>query len=128
MSGRALRGLAVAGAFGALAGAGIAAAPASAALPFGSCPEGAGSECATLAPLVERCALQIGPARGAFTTAESVEDIEAVRHAAGYRKLVLYGTSYGTKVALQYAERYPQRVEALVLDSVVPPDGPEPFE
>src|SRR5436190_1906321 len=82
---------------------------------------------ATLSSLVERCALQIGPARGSFTTAESVEDIESVRHAAGYRKLVLYGTSYGTKVALQYAERYPQRVEALVLDSVVPPDGPEPF-
>ena len=45
----------------------------------------------------------------------------------GYEKLVLYGTSYGTKVALEYAERYPQNVEALVLDSVVPTDGPEPF-
>ena len=40
--------------------------------------------------------------------------------AGGYEKLVLYGTSYGTKVALEYAERYPQHVEALVLDSVVP--------
>ena len=47
--------------------------------------------------------------------------------AAGYEKLVLYGTSYGTKVALEYAERYPQHVEALVLDSVVPANGPEPF-
>jgi pimeloyl-ACP methyl ester carboxylesterase len=81
----------------------------------------------TLGPLVELCALQIGPARGSFTTAESVEDIEALRHAAGYRKLVLYGTSYGTKVALEYAERYPQRVESMVLDSVVPTSGPEPF-
>jgi len=78
--------------------------------------------------LVELCALQIGPARGAFTTKESVEDIEAIRHAAGYKKLVLYGTSYGTKVALEYAERYPQRVEALVLDSVVPTSGPEPID
>jgi pimeloyl-ACP methyl ester carboxylesterase len=77
--------------------------------------------------LAEQCALQIGPARGAFTTLESVQDIEALRQAFGYEKLVLYGTSYGTKVALQYAERYPQHVEALVLDSVVPPDGPEPF-
>jgi pimeloyl-ACP methyl ester carboxylesterase len=75
----------------------------------------------------EHCALQIGPARGAYTTQESVADIEAIRQAAGYEKLVLYGTSYGTKVAEQYAERYPQHVEALVLDSVVPPDGPEPF-
>jgi pimeloyl-ACP methyl ester carboxylesterase len=75
----------------------------------------------------ERCALEIGPARGGYTTQESVEDIEALRQAGGYEKLVLYGTSYGTKVAEEYAERYPQHVEALVLDSVVPPNGPEPF-
>jgi pimeloyl-ACP methyl ester carboxylesterase len=77
--------------------------------------------------LFEQCASEIGPARGAFTTQESVQDIEALRQAGGYEKLVLYGTSYGTKVALEYAERYPQNVEALVLDSVVPTDGPEPF-
>ena len=77
--------------------------------------------------LGERCALQLGAARGAFTTQESVQDIETIRAALGYEKLVLYGTSYGTKVALEYAERYPQHVEALVLDSVVPPEGPDPF-
>ncbi len=81
----------------------------------------------TASQAFEHCALEIGPARGAYTTQESVADIEAIRQAAGYEKLVLYGTSYGTKVAEQYAERYPQHVEALVLDSVVPPDGPEPF-
>lgn len=81
-----------------------------------------------IAPAVGRCAQQLGSARGAFTTAESVQDIEALRVALGYEKLVLYGTSYGTKVALEYAERYPRQVEALVLDSVVPPEGPEPFE
>ena len=75
----------------------------------------------------ERCALEIGPARGAYTTQESVEDIESIRQAMGYEKLVLYGTSYGTKVAEEYAERYPQHVEALVLDSIVLPNGPEPF-
>ena len=57
--------------------------------------------------LVRTCASQIGPARARFTTQESVQDIEALRHAGGYEKLVLYGTSYGTKVALEYAERYP---------------------
>jgi pimeloyl-ACP methyl ester carboxylesterase len=79
------------------------------------------------AKLYERCALQIGPARGYFTSAESVNDIEALRVAGGYSKLVLYGTSYGTKVALEYAQRYPQNVEALVLDSVVPVAGRDPF-
>ena len=81
----------------------------------------------TESQLFEQCALQIGAARGAYTTQESVADIEALRQATGYEKLVLYGTSYGTKVALEYAERYPQHVEALVLDSLVPTDGPEPF-
>lgn len=77
--------------------------------------------------LFERCALQLGAARGQYTTQTSVEDIEAVRVAMGYEKLVLYGVSYGTKVALEYAARYPQNVSALVLDSVEPADGPDPF-
>jgi pimeloyl-ACP methyl ester carboxylesterase len=74
------------------------------------------------------CAGQIGPTRGLYTTADTVADIEAIRQAAGYEKLVLYGTSYGTKVAERYAQEYPIHVEALVLDSVVPPSGPEPFD
>jgi pimeloyl-ACP methyl ester carboxylesterase len=95
-----------------------------------SCPALSGGEIATansLGELIERCAHQLGPARGDYTTRESVEDIEAIRRAAGYEKLVLYGTSYGTKVALAYAQRYPQNVAALVLDSTETPEGPEPF-
>ncbi len=74
------------------------------------------------------CAGQIGPTRGLYTTADTVADIEAIRQAGGYEKLVLYGTSYGTKVAERYAQEYPSHVEALVLDSVVPPSGPEPLD
>jgi pimeloyl-ACP methyl ester carboxylesterase len=85
------------------------------------------SAASSLAQLGERCALQLGAARGSFTTQESVQDIEAIRQALGYQKLVLYGTSYGTKVALEYAEAFPTHVEALVLDSVVTPEGPDPF-
>jgi pimeloyl-ACP methyl ester carboxylesterase len=77
--------------------------------------------------LFERCAVQLGPARAFYTTAASVADIEAVRQALGYEKLVLYGVSYGTKVALEYAAAHPQHVSALLLDSVEPPQGPEPF-
>jgi pimeloyl-ACP methyl ester carboxylesterase len=82
----------------------------------------------SITALFNECALQIGPARGFFTTRDSVEDIEAIRQALGYEKLVLRGVSYGTKVALQYAERYPQNVEALMLDSVVSPTGPDALE
>jgi pimeloyl-ACP methyl ester carboxylesterase len=87
-----------------------------------------GESLATIGQAFEHCALEIGPARGAYTTRESVADIEALREAMGYEKLVLYGTSYGTKVALEYAERYPQYVEAMVLDSVVAPERDDPFE
>lgn len=79
------------------------------------------------AALIAECAGQIGPARAFYTSADSVADIEAIRAAGGYEKLVLYGTSYGTKVAELYAQEHPDRVEALVLDSVVPPEGPDPM-
>jgi pimeloyl-ACP methyl ester carboxylesterase len=76
---------------------------------------------------LEACGSQLGSTRAYYTTADTVADIEAIREAGGYEKLVLYGTSYGTKVAEQYAQDYPSHVEALVLDSVVPPNGPEPL-
>jgi len=76
---------------------------------------------------LSQCAQRLGPTRRFYTTADSVADIEAIRVAGGYDKLVLYGTSYGTKLAEEYAQAYPSHVEALVLDSVVPPNGPDPL-
>jgi pimeloyl-ACP methyl ester carboxylesterase len=81
----------------------------------------------TLTSVAASCSDQLGPARAFFRTAESVQDIEALRVAGEYEKLVLYGVSYGTKVAEAYASAYPSRVESLVLDSVVTPEGPEAF-
>jgi len=75
-----------------------------------------------------RCAVALGAARGQFTTAASVEDIEALRVQSGYARLVLFAVSYGTKLALDYAARHPDRVEALVLDSVVLPQGPDALQ
>lgn len=73
------------------------------------------------------CATELGSARGFYRTVDSVADIEALRIAGGYDKLVLFGVSYGSKVAQAYASTYPTRVEALILDSVVLPDGLDPF-
>ena len=56
------------------------------------------------------CAKEVGATRGLYTTDDSVYDIEQIRKALGYTKLVLYGTSYGTKVAERYAALYPQNV------------------
>jgi pimeloyl-ACP methyl ester carboxylesterase len=93
-----------------------------------SCPAFEHLTGAALPIAIAICAGQIGPTRGLYTTADTVADIEAIRQAGGYQKLVLYGTSYGTKVAERYAQEYPSHVEALILDSVVPPSGPEPFD
>jgi pimeloyl-ACP methyl ester carboxylesterase len=69
------------------------------------------------------CASELGPARGFYRSADSVDDIESIRVESGYKKLVLFGVSYGTKVAEDYAAKYPANVESMVLDSIVPPEG-----
>ena len=48
--------------------------------------------------------------------------------ALGVDKIAIWGTSYGTKLALAYALAYPTHVERLLLDSVLPTDYPEPLE
>lgn len=56
-----------------------------------------------------------------YTTSVAVRDLDAVRHALGYARISLYGSSYGTRVAQHYARRYPTHTQALILDGVVPP-------
>ena len=75
-----------------------------------------------------RCAARLGRRRGLYTTRDSVMDLEAVRRRLGYDRITLFGVSYGTKVALAYALRYPQRVSRIILDSVVEPEGQSPFD
>jgi pimeloyl-ACP methyl ester carboxylesterase len=82
----------------------------------------------SLTAIGNRCAGEIGAARAYYTTPASVEDLETLRAQIGYAKLVLYGVSYGTKVALEYAARHPDRVESLVLDSLVLPNGPDTLQ
>jgi pimeloyl-ACP methyl ester carboxylesterase len=82
----------------------------------------------SLESVIGRCATELGARRAAYTTTASVEDVEAVRAALGADRLILYAASYGTKLALAYAAAYPQHVERLVLDSVVLPEGIDPFQ
>ena len=78
-------------------------------------------------PAAGACARSLGARRAFYTTRDTDDDIDALRQALGAERIALYGTSYGTKVALSYAQRYPDRVERLVLDSVAPVDGPDPY-
>jgi pimeloyl-ACP methyl ester carboxylesterase len=77
--------------------------------------------------LVAKCADEIGPARAFYSTRDHVDDIDAVRHALGVDKIALWGTSYGTQLSVAYALTYPSHVERLLLDSVAPAQGRDPF-
>jgi len=55
-----------------------------------------------------------------YTTTDAVADLDVVRQAIGADRINLYGGSYGTRVAQQYAKTFPAHTRAVVLDSVVP--------
>jgi pimeloyl-ACP methyl ester carboxylesterase len=76
---------------------------------------------------VGSCAGVIGTQRVFYSTREHAEDIEAVRQSLGATKVALWGTSYGTKLAVGYALAHPANVDRLLLDSVVPTDLDDPF-
>jgi len=56
-----------------------------------------------------------------YNTNEAVDDLDALRAALGYKKIVLSGVSYGTIFSMVYMRRHPQHVESVVLDGVDPP-------
>ncbi len=54
-------------------------------------------------------------------TASSARDMDVVRAALGENQINYLGFSYGTELGAAYAERYPDRVRAMVLDGAVDP-------
>lgn len=56
-----------------------------------------------------------------YSTSIAVKDLEEVRKSLGVETWNIYGVSYGTRVALHYLRRYPDRVRTVTLDAVVPP-------
>ncbi|HEY4554901.1 MAG TPA: alpha/beta hydrolase, partial [Lysobacter sp.] len=69
---------------------------------------------------VRRCLAQLDADPRLYTTTEAIQDLDAVRAALGAERINLVGGSYGTRVAQQYAKRYPAHTRTLVLDGVVP--------
>lgn len=87
----------------------------------------AGLDLARASGLARACAELLGPARAFYSTRAAADDIEALRAELGVRRIGLYGTSYGAKLALSYALTYPASVDRLLLDSVAPPGFPDAF-
>ena len=70
--------------------------------------------------VLARCLSRLDADPRQYVTTIAVEDLEEVRGALGYEKLNLWGGSYGTRVALEYLRRHPERVRSMVLDGVAP--------
>ena len=62
-----------------------------------------------------------------YTTTIAVEDLDALRAALGYDRIVVWGGSYGTRVAMEYLRRHGGHVERVVLDAVSGLDGRMPL-
>lgn len=56
-----------------------------------------------------------------YTTPYAVDDIDEVLEWLGYDAVNLFGTSYGTRAALVYLRRHPERVRSVLLNGVAPP-------
>jgi pimeloyl-ACP methyl ester carboxylesterase len=65
------------------------------------------------------CRRNTGPVFDHLDTLSAVRDLDALRSALGESKLTFHGSSYGTLLGQQYAEEFPDRVRALVLESVM---------
>jgi len=65
------------------------------------------------------CRKHSGPLIDHIDSVSTARDIDALRAALGERTISLFGRSYGTLTGQIYAETFPTRIRALVLDSVM---------
>jgi pimeloyl-ACP methyl ester carboxylesterase len=71
--------------------------------------------------MAEACAANGGPILPHVSTDQVAADLDLLREALGDHRLTYVGYSYGTLIGALYADRYPDRVRALVLDGAVDP-------
>lgn len=69
--------------------------------------------------LRDDCRAQSGPLFDHLDSVSVARDTDAIRAALGERQLSFYQWSYGTLIGQAYAELFPDRVRALVMDSVM---------
>jgi pimeloyl-ACP methyl ester carboxylesterase len=67
----------------------------------------------------QSCLKATGPLMGHVDTVSVARDHEALRRALRTASVTWLGLSYGTQVAANYAELYPQRTRAMVLDAAL---------
>ena len=73
------------------------------------------------ATLVRECLRTLDADPRQYVTTVAMHDLDDVLGALGYAKVNLWGGSYGTRAALEFMRRHPQRVRSTILDGVAPP-------
>ena len=68
-----------------------------------------------------RCGRRNGDLLRHLSSADSARDLNLLRRAVGDRRLSYWGISYGTFLGATYANLFPSRVRALVLDGAINP-------
>lgn len=68
------------------------------------------------------CRDRLGDRLGSVTTANAARDMDVLRAALGDARLNYLGLSYGTQLGATYAQEFPRRVGAFVLDGMLPTD------
>ncbi len=71
--------------------------------------------------LARRCGRVSGALLRHVSTADSARDLDYLRRLLGLREISLLGLSYGTYLSQTYANMFPRRVRAMILDGVVDP-------
>ncbi len=71
--------------------------------------------------LVDSCSAASAGELPYISTSATADDMDAIRAAMGERTISYIGFSYGTYLGALYAQRYPTRVRAMVLDGAVDP-------
>ena len=70
----------------------------------------------------EACKRNMGPLLPHMSTLNVTKDLDVLRRAVGDAKLNFIGFSYGTLIGATYANLYPGRVRAIIIDGNVDPD------
>ncbi len=67
------------------------------------------------------CLSSLKPDLSQYTTRASAQDIDRVRSSLGFAQINLWGASYGTRLAQEYARMFPKNLRSMVIDGVVSP-------
>ncbi|MCS6237235.1 alpha/beta fold hydrolase [Shewanella baltica] len=68
----------------------------------------------------QKCLAKIDADVTQYGSLNAIKDFEAVRQHLGYKKLHVYGISYGTRMAQLYMRLYPAHLATVTLDGIVP--------